>query len=348
MGAESSPQSVTVSNNGNAALTFPVPSSGENPSVGADFALDSSGASDCPAVNSRTSQAGTLAAGASCNLRISFDPVTMGGRLYESLMLTDNNLNAAGPGYATQSISLSGWATTLLKGWFDFAVDARTRSTTVAQSDNLMVVGWAMQDNGTPANEVVIQIDGNTVGNATLGLPRADVAAALANPAYLNSGWSLTYPASGLSLGTHTVTATAYDSLDQAELYLPLTFTVAATSVGPPFGVLDKAVDATTGTSTVSRTDNLLVVGWAVDPQDLAPVRQVQILIDGSVVGNATLGLFRKDVSTAFNNPAFLHSGWTFTYAATGLSVGTHTVSAVAYNSLNLSATLTTATITVQ
>jgi hypothetical protein len=350
VGSESSgsPKTVKVENIGNAPLTFPVPSSGDNPSIGADFALDSSIASDCPAVTSRTSQAGTLAAGATCNLRISFDPVTRGGRLSESLDLTDNNLNAAAPGYATQSISLSGRATTHLKGFLDQAIDARTRSTTVAQSDSLMVAGWVVQDNGTPVNKVAIQIDGNTVGNATLGLPRADVAAAFKNPAYLNSGWSLSYPASSVTVGTHTVTATAYDSLNQAELYGPLTFTVATTSVGPPFGWLDSAVDARTNSTTVPPADSLLVRGWAADPQDVAPVSKVTILIDGTAVGNATLGISRWDVSAAYKNPAYLKSGWTFTYAASGLSVGTHTVSAVAYDSLNLSTTLKTTTITVQ
>jgi hypothetical protein len=351
VGSESidSPKTVTVENIGNAPLTFPIPSSGENPSVGADFALDSSGASDCPALNSRTSQAGTLAAGASCNLRISFDPVTIGGLLSESLVLTDNNANAAGPGYATQSISLGGWGTTLLKGWLDVAIDARTRSTTVAQSDSLMVAGWAMQDNGTPAKKVVIQIDGNTVGNATLGMTRADVHGAFKNSAYRSSGWGLSYPASALSLGTHTVTAMAYDSLDQAVMYGPLTFTVATTSVGPPSGWVDFAGDARTGWTTVSRGGAVLVKGWATDPQDAAPVSKVTILIDGTAVGNATLGLYRPDISTAFNNTAFLRSGWTFTYdPVLSLLPGMHTVSAVAYDSLNMSTTLTTTPIRVQ
>ncbi|MGP8253239.1 MAG: hypothetical protein ACLQHF_14510, partial [Terracidiphilus sp.] len=52
-------------------------------------------------------EAGTLAAGASCTLPISFEPTT-GGSITGSLVLTDNALNAAPPGYATQAILLSG------------------------------------------------------------------------------------------------------------------------------------------------------------------------------------------------------------------------------------------------
>jgi len=105
-----SPQTVTVENFGNAALSFSVPSAGNNPSIAANFILNSSGTSACPLLSSGSSTAGTLAAGASCLLPISFTP-TAAGALSGLLVLTDNNLNAATPGYATQGILLSGTAT---------------------------------------------------------------------------------------------------------------------------------------------------------------------------------------------------------------------------------------------
>lgn len=105
-----SPQTVTVENIGNAPLTFPIPSSGNDPGITANFTLNSSGASACPLINSSSSAAGTLAAGASCQLPISFTPTTA-GTLSGSLVLTDSNLNAAAPGYASQSISLNGVGT---------------------------------------------------------------------------------------------------------------------------------------------------------------------------------------------------------------------------------------------
>ena len=106
-GSADSPQTVTMENVGNADLTFPVPSTGANPSMGADFTLNDNAPDSCLVVNSGSSAAGTLAAGASCALSISFMP-SAAGSLNESLLLTDNNLNAAAPGYSTQSISLSG------------------------------------------------------------------------------------------------------------------------------------------------------------------------------------------------------------------------------------------------
>jgi sugar lactone lactonase YvrE/uncharacterized membrane protein len=102
-----SPQTVTVENVGNAALTFPIPSAGNNPSITANFTLNSSGTSACPLVSTGSSTAGTLAAGSSCQLPVSFTP-TAAGALSGSLVLTVNNLNAAAPGYTLQTIALSG------------------------------------------------------------------------------------------------------------------------------------------------------------------------------------------------------------------------------------------------
>ena len=99
-----SPQSVTVLNIGNAALDFPVPAAGSNPSIATSFTLD--GGTTCPEVSS-SGTAGTLDAGSSCVYAIAFVPEARGS-INGSLVLTDTNLNAAVPAYAQQSIALSG------------------------------------------------------------------------------------------------------------------------------------------------------------------------------------------------------------------------------------------------
>ena len=105
-----SPQTVSLTNIGNADLTFPIPVSGNDPSIATNFTLDQNAPSACPVVGSGSSQPGTLSAGASCVLPVSFTP-TSAGNLSGSLALTDDNLNAAAPTYDVQSISLSGAAT---------------------------------------------------------------------------------------------------------------------------------------------------------------------------------------------------------------------------------------------
>ncbi len=105
-----SPQAVTVENAGNAVLSFPVLSSGNNPSIATNFVLSGSGGSPCPMVSAGASTAGTLTARDSCTLSVNFTPLAVGA-LSGSLVLTDDNLNASAPTYASQSISLSGAGT---------------------------------------------------------------------------------------------------------------------------------------------------------------------------------------------------------------------------------------------
>lgn len=100
-----SPQTVTLQNVGNADLSFPVPSTGSNPGVSANFIWDES--STCQQTTTNSSSPYALVAGASCTLAIDFAPATTGG-IGGFVAVTDNNLNAAAPSYATQSISLSG------------------------------------------------------------------------------------------------------------------------------------------------------------------------------------------------------------------------------------------------
>ncbi len=101
-----SPQTITIVNAGNAALNYPIPATGSNPSIGTNFTWNSSGTSACPLVTGNFWTYGTLAAGPSCQLPISFTP-TAAGTVSSSLVLTDNDLNAA----AQQTLALDGVGT---------------------------------------------------------------------------------------------------------------------------------------------------------------------------------------------------------------------------------------------
>jgi hypothetical protein len=235
-------------------------------------------------------------------------------------------------------------------GWVDSVKDSTTGGTsTLAQLDTLLVTGTAGDPHdGTPVLQVQILIDGTVVGNAALGIASRGLEADYNNPAYANGGWRFTYPASGLSLGTHTLVAIARDSLGLSTTLGTETFTVATTSAGPPVGWVFPVKDATTGgAGTVALPDNLVITGTAGDPHDGTPVLQVQILIDGTVVGNATLGMASPGLKATYNNPAYANGGWSFTCPASGLSLGTHTLTAIARDSLGLTTTLGTGTFTV-
>ena len=95
-------------------------------------------------------------------------------------------------------------------------------------------------------------------------------------------------------------------------------------------GYVDVANDGNGHTTIAYPSGNLVVAGWAGDSGFTAPVAQIQVLIDGVPVGNATPGVARPDVAAAFPSQSWQNSGWTFTYAVKNIAAGTHTVSAIA------------------
>jgi hypothetical protein len=97
-----SPKTVTVNNDGNAPLIFPLPATGDNPSVPGNFAWDAS--STCVQTTASSSSAFELAAGAHCIMAFDFEP-TNAGSVSGVAELTDNNLNMTG---AVQRIQLTG------------------------------------------------------------------------------------------------------------------------------------------------------------------------------------------------------------------------------------------------
>jgi hypothetical protein len=95
-----SPQTVTLSNNGNQPLLFTIPSLGNNPTISPSFNLAS--ASTCPLLDP-LSTSGSLAATASCTYAVNFTP-DVSGPIAGELIPTDNNLNIPN---ATQIIHLN-------------------------------------------------------------------------------------------------------------------------------------------------------------------------------------------------------------------------------------------------
>ncbi len=104
VGATSSAQTIMLQNIGNSPLAFPVPASGSNPAVSANFSVDDSVTNACPQTSTNGSAAASLAPGTSCALTISFAP-TATGSLQGNVVISNTNLNAAN---ALQAIALAG------------------------------------------------------------------------------------------------------------------------------------------------------------------------------------------------------------------------------------------------
>jgi len=247
-----SPRTVTVENAGNAALSFPIPPAGDNPAISANFTLNSGAASDCPLVGASSPTAGTLAAGASCQLPIGFAP-TAAGALGGSLVLTDNNLNAAAPGYATQTIALSGTATP------GFTLSATPAS--------LMIGAGASGTGAIAVNDL-----GGFAGSVTLaasGLPGGVTASFSPNPTTGSSTLTLT-AASTATTGTATVAITGTSGSLTASTAVALTVHAVVTLASSPnpstFGqpvTLVATVVPSTATGAVQFLDGAAVLGSA-------------------------------------------------------------------------------------
>jgi sugar lactone lactonase YvrE len=347
-----SPQIVTAINIGTAPLSFPVPPTGMNPSISANFTLPSD-LSDwgCPQVFSNSTAPGTLAVGGVCELPVSFSPKAPAyGYLTGTATFTDNNLNASSPAYATQSISMTGRVIGVPpRGSIGPVVDSVTMSNTVGSSDMVEVTGWVADEvDGAPLSNVKVYIDGVLAGTPTLGIPRYDVAVAYENPAYLDSGYQFLYSAASLSLGTHAVTVIAIDSGGNSRTFGPVGFTVAATAgLSPPIGSIASPEDSATLSNTVGQSDSVDIRGWVVDPADGSPLSNVTVHIDGTLVAAPTLGIASPAVATKYSNPAYAHARFELLYPATSLALGNHEVTVVARDSGGRSTTLGPVTFTV-
>ncbi len=176
-----SPQTVTVENVGNAPLVFPVPSAGTNPSISGNFTLDSSAATACPLVSAGSSAPGTLAAGASCTLAISPSSV---GTFSGSLVLTDTNLNASGPAFATQTIPLTSMIAT------QTTLTVSAAQVYVGQPITLTATVTVASGNAAPSGIVTFTGAGSPAPTATL-----------------NESGVATFTLSTLPIGSYSVTA---------------------------------------------------------------------------------------------------------------------------------------------
>ncbi len=175
------PQTAMVSNIGNAALTFPPPSSGTYPSVATYFNLDAS--TTCAELTS-SSSAATLASGADCNYAVDFVPGSA-GTVNGSVVLTDNSLNVSG---TQQTISLSATATSV-----GTTTTLATSGTPSTYGASVTITATVAPISGTalPLGTVQFSVNGSATGA----------------PVTLNSSGQATFSSSSLAEGTDSITA---------------------------------------------------------------------------------------------------------------------------------------------
>ncbi len=91
-------------------------------------------------------------------------------------------------------------------------------------------------------------------------------------------------------------------------------------------GYLDMVDDKTV--ISVAGGNQVQLSGWAACTDPASPLAEVEVLVDGRPVTNATLSRPRPDVGAAYNRPDFNNSGWQADFSAKGIKAGTHQLSA--------------------
>ena len=246
-----------------------------------------------------------------------------------------------GTGGGLSSCSAPGGTGALVTGCgtiFKLALPASiaTTTTTLTSSQNPSVSGQTVTFTAT------VVASAGTV-------PNGETIAFMYGPILLGAGTlrggTASFTTTALPVGTDTITVVYAGDPNFAGSQSNAVSQVV--TGGPPFGSLDAAIDSTTGSTTIAQTDSLLVAGWVADPTDGAPLSNVKVYIDGTLIGTPTLGIARTDVAAAYGS-RYLDSGYKLIYPAATLSPGTHAVNVVAIDSGGRSTTLAPLTITVQ
>jgi sugar lactone lactonase YvrE len=280
-----SPQTATITNIGDTALAFAVPTAGLNPSVTAGFTF--SNVSTCPQLSTSSSVA-TLAAGALCDVSIGFVPVA-GGSITGALVLTDTNLNAVA---ATQTIFLSGSGIAVASKLAFTGV-----ATTLAAGGNLGTIGVSVEtSSGSVFTNSSASITVTITGPG--GYSQSAIGAAASGVASLNlSSLALT------TAGTYTVTASSPG-------LTPAISTVTVTA-GAASQLVTSAVPA-----TVASGGNLGTLGVAIEDRFGNVVTTSSAMVTVTITGPG--GYSHAVTGNAVNGVASIHlTSLVFTTAGT-------------------------------
>jgi hypothetical protein len=227
-------------------------------------------------------------------------------------------------------------------------IDTPVSGSSLLPNASVVVQGWVVDRSasgwsGIDAVEVYLGFRdqaGTLMNRATMGLPRDDVAAALSNPYWASSGFSVSFSAAGLGVGPNLLIVYAHTP-DKGWWYKQLQVVVPA---APPRGFADDPLlivrEATPSLNVPQSTATLTLSGYAIDrnmPESVqlgaggSGVSDVQAYLDGprnagngqgTLISNATMAQQNRE-ATGFGE-RFLNSGWEITIHPSDLTVDRH------------------------
>ncbi|MBT2658643.1 glucosaminidase domain-containing protein [Bacillus sp. ISL-18] len=174
-----------------------------------------------------------------------------------------------------------------------------------------IVQGWFLD--GSDVAKIEVLIDGKLVGQAQYGISRPDVAKVYPDYQNTNAGYQYSLNTTNLSNGQHTL---SIRETGGTGVVTELTRVVNVTNL-PTKGT----IEAPAAGSTV--TGNTDIHGWFLDGSG---VDKVEILVDGSILGQAQYGIFRGDVAKVYPDYKNANAGYQYTLNTANLMNGEHTL----------------------
>ncbi|MDP4143924.1 MAG: Ig-like domain-containing protein [Bacillota bacterium] len=193
-------------------------------------------------------------------------------------------------------------------------IESPTANSTITGSGIYTISGWALQPAGV--NRADVYLDNNKIGVAQLGLPRPDVNAVY--PGYVsgvNCGYQYKLDLRSVAEGTHTISVESVGN-DGQKIYKAIVINVDKIS---PKGDLE----------AINKIDTTMysLVGWSL--QD-AGTNEVDVYLDNNLLGNASVGIARPDVSQVYTGYMYgSNGGFNYNVSSDKIPDGIHIVKLV-------------------
>jgi|GEM_PF-1544614 beta-N-acetylglucosaminidase len=196
-------------------------------------------------------------------------------------------------------------------------IDTPTENSNIISVNNeVNVVGWSIDGYGI--QKVQVYVDNTYMGDANIGLSRPDVGKVFSQySGSATSGYNYNLNISNISDGIHTITVKSIGNEGTVSSN-NVSIKKISSQTMPPIAWID--------TPNYSQVTNnqLNVSGWSLD---LYGVQKVQVYVDNTYEGDASIGGLRPDVNNVY--PGYkggVNSGYSYNLNLTSLSTGIHTV----------------------
>jgi hypothetical protein len=246
----------------------------------------------------------------------------------------------------------------LLDNSYIGSLDQPVSGSTVASTQSVVVSGWVVDrtadgwggiDNLHVYDGLAGQ--GTFLGQASFAQSRPDVAQALGNPFWSNSGFVLTLPAGSLGPGGHTLTVYAHTP-SKGWWSTQVSFTVGP-AAPPPSAQPDpiNVILQPRGITIAKTQDRYTIRGYALDPSATTDsgIDRVEVYMDelrgrsdAKFIGTADLGHNQTDAANLYG-PRFSAAGYQIDFKPNNFDVGNHHVYTYAHSSITGKETIDTA-----